>query len=241
MTEPASDTAGLESSELSSSRLAQMIDISAVQAFHTEDDVRSLAAVALERRFIAAHALPHFVPLLRSLIPMSGSTLVGAPIGFPSGGHTTMIKLAEARALVQAGADELDMMINLGRLKSGDLGYLREEIKAVVETIAPIPLKVILEVSRLTDDEIRRGSESIVGAGAAFVKTGTGWTGEPTTLTHIRIINSIVEGKCGIKASGGIRNLETIRTMISVGVTRFGITTSVALELMRECALEEVC
>ena len=130
-------------------------------------------------------------------------------------------------------------MINLGRLKSGDLGYVRDEIKAVVEMIAPIPLKVILEVSRLTDDEIRRGSESIVGGGAAFVKTGTGWTGEPTTLTHIRIINSTVQGKCGIKASGGIRNLETIKAMISVGVTRFGITTGVALELMRECALSE--
>ena len=98
MTEPASDTAGSESSQLSSSRLAQMIDISAVQAFHTEDDIRSLAVLALERRFIAAHALPHFVPLLRSLIPVSGCTLVGAPIGFPSGGHTTMIKLAEARS-----------------------------------------------------------------------------------------------------------------------------------------------
>ena len=69
-----------------------------------------------------------------------------------------MIKLAEARSLVEAGADELDMMINLGRLKSGDLCYVRDEIKAVVETIAPIPLKVILEVSRLTDDEIRRGA-----------------------------------------------------------------------------------
>jgi hypothetical protein len=118
-----------------------MIDISAVQALHTEDDIRSLAALALERRFIAAHALPYLVPLLRSLIPASCSTLVGAPIGFPSGGHTTMIKLAEARALVQAGADELDMMINLGRLKSGDLGYVRDEIKPVVEMIAPIPAK----------------------------------------------------------------------------------------------------
>ena len=240
MTEPASDTAGSEGSQLSSSRLAQLIDISAVQAFHTEDDIRGLASLALERGFIAAHALPHFVPLLRSLIPVSGSTFVGAPIGFPSGGHTTMIKLAEARALVQAGPDELDMMINLGRLKSGDLSYVQDEIKAVVEIIAPIPLKVILEVSRLTDDEIRRGSESVVEAGAAFVKTGTGWTGETTTLNHIRIINAVVQGNCQSKASGGIRNLETIKAMLSLGVTRFGINTRVALELIKECALSEV-
>ena len=171
---------------------------------------------------------------------MGSATLVGGPIGFPSGGHTTMIKLAEARSLVEAGADELDMMINLGRLKSGDLGYVRDEIRAVAEMIAPIPLKVILEVSRLTDDEIRRGSESVVEAGAAFVKTGTGWTGETTTLNHIRIINAVVQGNCQIKASGGIRNLETIKAMLSLGVTRFGINTRVALELIKECALSEV-
>jgi deoxyribose-phosphate aldolase len=239
MKEHIAEQTGFDQFPPSSRGLAQMIDISAVQAFHTEADIRSLAALALEKRFIAAHALPHFVPLLRSLIPVGGSTLVGAPVGFPSGGHTTTIKVAEARALIQAGADELDMMINLGRLKSGDLGYVRDEIKTVAEVIAPIPLKVILEVSRLTDDELRRGSESAVEGGAAFVKTGTGWTGEATTLTHIRIINFIVQGKCRIKASGGIRNLETVKAMLALGVTRFGINTGVALELMNECALAE--
>ena len=129
MTENASEIAGTGGVHLSSSKLAQMIDISAVQAFHTEDDIRSLAGLALEKGFIAAHALPHFVPLLRSLIPVGGATFVGGPVGFPSGGHATMIKLAEARSLVEAGADELDMMINLGRLKSGDLCYVRNEIK----------------------------------------------------------------------------------------------------------------
>ena len=118
-------------------------------------------------------------------------------------------------------------------------GSVRDEIRAVVEMIAPIPLKVILEISRLTDDEIRRGSESVLEAGGAFVKTGTGWTGAATTLTHIRIINSIVGGKCRIKAAGGIRNLETVKAMLSLGVTRFGINTHVAVELMNECALAE--
>ena len=118
--------------------------------------------------------------------------------------------------------------------------YVHDEIKAVVEVVAPIPLKVIIEVSRLTDDEIPRASESVVAAGAAFVKTGTGWTGETTTLNHIRIINAVVQGNCQIKASGGIRNLETIKAMLSLGVTRFGINSRVALELIKECALSEV-
>jgi deoxyribose-phosphate aldolase len=121
-----------------------------------------------------------------------------------------------------------------------DLCYVRDEIKAVVEVVAPIPLKVIIEVSRLTDDEIPRASESVVAAGAAFVKTGTGWTGETTTLQHIRIIDAVVRSNCGIKASGGIRDLETIKAMLSLGVTRFGINTQVALELMKECACQRV-
>jgi hypothetical protein len=90
-----------------------MIDISAMQAFHTEDDIRSLAGLVLEKGFIAAHALPHFVPLLRSLIPVGGATFVGGPVGFPSGGHTTMIKLAEARSLV--GHDDQSWTVEVWR------------------------------------------------------------------------------------------------------------------------------
>ena len=116
--------------------LAALIDISAVQAFHTEQDVRALAGIATENRFIAAHALPHFVPLLRSLIPAGSFTMVGGPVGFPSGGHATRTKIAEARTLVADGAQELDMMMNIGRLKSGDTAYVADEIRAVADAIA---------------------------------------------------------------------------------------------------------
>ena len=220
---------------VSADALAQRIDISAVQAFHAEADVRALAAASMQGQFIAAHVLPHFVPLLRSLIPRGGPTLVGGPIGFPSGGHMTAIKVAEGRALIGAGAEELDMMINIGRLKSGDLAYVRDEISQVADAIAPIPLKVILEVSRLTPDEIRRGSECVVEGGAAFVKTGTGWTGEPTTLAHIALIDEVVRRRIGIKASGGIRSIETVTEMMRRGVTRFGVNTAVARTLVDQC------
>lgn len=127
---------------LGAADLAQMIDISAVQAFHTEEDVRALADLATAQGFIAAHALPNFVPLLRSLVPAGGRTLVGGPIGFPAGGHMTAIKVAEAKALREAGADELDLMMNVGRLKSGDMSYVRDEVAAVIEAAAPVPIKV---------------------------------------------------------------------------------------------------
>jgi len=213
--------------------LAAMIDVSAVQAFHTESDIRSLAAIATDMGFIAAHALPNFVPLLRDLIPRGGRTMAGGPIGFPSGGAATATKVHEAKWLKAAGADELDMMINVGRLKSGDLVYVRDEIRAVVEALAPIPLKVILELHHLDDNEIRRGAEIIAESGAAFVKTGSGWTPSATTLEKIALIASVVRGRVGIKASGGVRDLRTVAAMIELGVTRFGINTKSAVELVQ--------
>lgn len=216
--------------------LAALIDISAVQAQHAEADVRELAAIATEHGFIAAHVLPHFVPLLRSLVPVGGETLVGGPIGFPSGGHTTRTKVAEGVNLVADGAQEVDMMINVGRLKSGDVTYVKTDIRTVVEAVAPVPLKVILEVSHLTDDEIRTASAIVAESGAAFVKTGTGWTPNATTVERIRLIVETVQGAVQVKASGGIRSLETIATMVDLGVTRFGINTRVAVDLVSQCA-----
>ncbi|WP_322884962.1 deoxyribose-phosphate aldolase [Sinorhizobium medicae] len=216
--------------------LAALIDISAVQAFHTEADVRELAEIAVAEGFIAAHALPNFVPLLRSLVPPGGPTLVGGPVGFPSGGHTTRMKIAEASELAEGGAQELDMMINVGRLKSGDIGYVRSEIRAVVEAIAPVPLNVILELAHLTDEEIRTASAIVAESGAAFVKTGTGWTPSATTLERLKLIAVTVEGAVEIKAAGGIRSLDAIAEMLRLGVTRFGINTQVAVDLVRQCA-----
>jgi len=221
---------------LSSSDLAALIDISTVQAFHTEHDVRALAAVASANDFIAAHVLPNFVPLLRSLLPREGRTLAAGPVGFPSGGHVTAIKVAEARQLVADGAQELDMMINVGRLKSADYAYVGDDIRAVVEAIAPLPLKVILEIGHLSDDEIKRGCEIVAGSGAAFVKTGTGWTPHATTIEKIRLITGFVGGAVEVKASGGIRTLDTVATMVGLGVTRFGINAQVAADLVRQCA-----
>ena len=110
---------------LTAADLAAMIDVSAVQAFNTEQDVRQLAEIATRAGFFMAHALPHHVPLLRSLLPPGGRTMVGGPVGFPSGGHTTATKLAEARELIASGADEIDVMMNIGRLRSGDLAYVQ--------------------------------------------------------------------------------------------------------------------
>jgi deoxyribose-phosphate aldolase len=216
--------------------LAAMIDVSAVQAFNTAQDVRQMAEVAAGAGFVMAHALPHHVPLLRSLLPRDGRTMVGGPVGFPSGGHTTATKLAEARELIGSGADEIDVMMNIGRLKSGDLAYVQNEVSAVVEAAAPVPVKVIIEVGHLSDDEIRRACDIVVRGGAAFVKTGTGWLPAPTTLAQVALIAETVRGAVQIKASGGVRDLDTMTRMIALGVTRFGISTQAALALVDRCA-----
>ena len=213
-----------------------MIDVSAVQAFNTEQDVRELAGIAARTGFIMAHALPHYVPLLRSLLPRGGRTMVGAPIGFPSGGHATATKLVEAKDLIRSGAEELDLMMNIGRLKSRDLAYVQDEVSAVVKEAAPVPVKVIIEAGYLTDDEIRRACDIVVKSAAAFVKTGSGWTSIPTTIAQVGLIADAVRGAVQIKASGGIRDLDTVTRMIAIGVTRFGINTQAAVALVERCA-----
>ena len=158
--------------QISPVQLARMIDISAVQAFNTVEDVAGLARVAIEQKFVAAHVLPNFVAILRD--QLSGSeVLTGAPVGFPSGGSSASMKAREARELIEAGVQEMDLMINVGRLRSGDTGYVLNDIRCVVDAAAPVPVKVILEVHYLSDDEIKRGCELCIQGGAEFVKTAT--------------------------------------------------------------------
>ena len=196
--------------------------------------MRALAASAREGGFINAHVLPHWVPLLRDLLEGSG-TLAGAPVGFPGGGHGTEIKLAEAEWLVRHGVQELDVVVNIGRLRSGDDAYVRGELEAVRSVVpAPIPLKVILEVSLLTPDEVRRGATLAVETGADFIKTGTGWTGVRVDLATVRLIREVVGDRAQIKASGGLRDLDTVLAFEREGVERFGIGVEPALAILAE-------
>lgn len=238
MTESAqkSPATGSRPAHLNARDLAALIDVSAVQAHNTEAEVRELAKIAIERGFIAAHTLPHFLPFLRSLVPEDSATLVGGPVGFPSGGQSTATKCAEAEELARVGAQEMDMMINVGRLKSGAFDYVRDEISAVVRAIAPLPLKVIIELAHLDKAEIQTASAIVAESGAAFVKTGTGWTPSATTFENLAIILEAVDGMVGVKASGGIRSLDAIARMVQMGVTRFGINTAVATNLLDQCA-----
>jgi deoxyribose-phosphate aldolase len=219
--------------DLTAEWLASNVDISCVQAQHTRADIEALAGTAIAHGFVSAHVLPNRLPGLRELL--EGSTvLAGSPVGFPSGGASSATKLAEARELLDEGVQELDVVVDIGRLKSRDVEYCIDEVRAIVDVVAGrVPTRLILEVSLLDDDEIRLGCDVAVAAGVDYVKTGTGWQGA-TTLAHVELIAAHLRGRLKIKAAGGVRTLADVRAMREAGVVRFGINDEVAVRLVRQ-------
>jgi deoxyribose-phosphate aldolase len=222
--------------KLTARDVAKLIDISAVQAPHGATEIRNLVRNAKEFHFMAVHVLPCWVTFLKELLVDSPDILIGAPVGFPSGAHRTEIKVAEARLLLQDGVQEMDMMLNVGKLRSGEYHYCEEEIRAVVREAADVPVKVILEVHYLSRDQLKKACELCINGGAAFVKTATGWAASGATLDVVQFITSFVGTAIKVKAAGSIRNLDTLVRMHRMGVARFGINLNSSMEIVRSVA-----
>jgi deoxyribose-phosphate aldolase len=216
--------------------LARMMDLSAVRAEVDAAEVRQLAEAARRFRCVCAFVLPCYLPELKTLLADAPEVGVGVVVGFPSGGHSTAVKVAEARQQLAEGATELDMVINVGMLRSGRNQYVEDDIRAVVEAAEGLPVKVILEAHHLSDDQIVQGSRLAVCAGAAFVKTGTGWAPTGATLQNVRLIKWAVGNAAQVKAAGGVRDLATVVEMIRLGVSRFGVGLTTGTTLLEECA-----
>lgn len=222
--------------KLTVEKLARMMDLSAVRTEVDAAEVRQLAAAARKYHCICAFVLPCYLPELKALLADSPDVGAGAVVGFPSGAHSTAVKVAEAREQMAQGATELDMVINVGMLRSGRNRFVEDDIRAVVEAAAGLPVKVILEAHWLDDRQIVEGSRLAVRAGAAFVKTGTGWAPTGATLHNVRLIKSTVGGAAQVKAAGGVRDLPTVIEMIRLGVSRFGVGLATGTKLLDECA-----
>ena len=222
--------------KLTVKQLARMLDLSAVRADVDLAEVRRLAEAARQYRCVAAFVLPCHLPALKTLLADAPDVGVGGVVGFPSGAHTTAIKVAEAREQLTAGAGELDMVLNVGMLRSGRDAYVANDIRAVVEAAGAVPVKVILEAHHLNDSEIVRGSQLAVRSGAAFVKTGTGWAPTGATLHNVRLIKSAVGDAAQVKAAGGVRDLKTVVELMRSGATRFGVGLTSGLQILAECA-----
>jgi deoxyribose-phosphate aldolase len=217
--------------------LARTIDISCVRAHHGPSDITELAGHALQWGCINAHVLPNWLPVLAPLL--SGSTtLPAAPIGFPSGGSTTETKCRETEYVLEAGAQEVDVVLNIGRLIGGDVNYVTSELREIMALIPPsVITKGIIETSLLSPEHIQLATRMVADAGCGFVKTGTGWAGPVTVKAVVEIASALkYSGHDGveIKAAGGIRTLSDISSLKDAGVTRFGIGLTSAVNILEE-------
>ncbi|HEY9593409.1 MAG TPA: deoxyribose-phosphate aldolase [Spirochaetia bacterium] len=222
--------------KLTPREVARLIDISAVQTPHGKKEIDELVCNAKAYDFIAVHVLPCWVTYLKGRLADRPDIMIGAPVGFPSGAHRTDIKIAEARALIADGVQEMDMMLNVGKLRSGERRYCEEEIRAVVQAAGTVPVKVILEVHYLSRDQLKTACEICIDAGAAFVKTATGWAPSGATLEVVQFITSFVGSAIKVKAAGSIRSLDTLVKMYRMGVSRFGINLNSSVEIVKAVA-----
>ena len=217
--------------------LARMIDISCVRSQSSYDDIQEMISIAKEYKFICAHTLPCNVEYARQLLQGNTDVLIGCPVGFPAGGNEISIKVAEMEKCVETGAQEIDVVMNIGWLVSERYQAAEKELTEILKHAGSVPTKAIIEVSLLNDEMIRNASKIALNAGASFVKTGTGWTGIPTNYHHIEVIQQAVGNRIKIKASGGIKDLETLIKMYKMGVSRFGIGTKSAIGIIDEMKL----
>ena len=211
--------------------LARYIDHTLLKADATEDQVRELCAQALEYNFRSVCINPTWVPLAANLLRGS-SVLTCTVVGFPLGANESMIKAMEARRAIRNGAREIDMVINIGALKSGDDDLVLRDIRAVVEDCVDgdAVCKVIIETALLTDDEKRRVCELARRARAHFVKTSTGFSTAGATVADVALMAGVVRGAgMEVKASGGIGSYEDARAMIEAGATRLGASASIGI------------
>ncbi len=214
--------------------LSRMIDISGVRADVTYGELERIVAAAKHYRFVCVFAMPCFTKRMVEALAGEPDIAVGGAVGFPSGAETSSTKVAITRELVSMGVDELDMVINIGALKSGDLQYVYDDIRAFVDAASGKITKCILEVAHLDNDEIRRGAETAVRAGVGYIKTGTGWANKPTTVEAVRLIRVAIGDAAKIKAAGGIRTLDSILQMVNAGCSRFGIGLNSVIAIMKE-------
>ncbi|KAI0008278.1 deoxyribose-phosphate aldolase [Xylariaceae sp. FL0662B] len=221
-------------------QIAKLIDHSLLHPTMTDSEI--LAGIEVAKRFKVASACvkPYSVPAAKNLLEGSG-VLVCAVIGFPHGNSTTAVKVIEAENTIEAGAQEIDMVVNVGKVLSGDWEYVRNEIRAINETVTRhgAILKVIFENDFLHDEHIVHLCKLCTDLSVAFVKTSTGYgfvklsnglyTYRGATIPHLKLMKATVGPNVQVKAAGGIRTLDECLYAMSLGATRIGATSTVAI------------
>lgn len=210
--------------------LASYLDHTLLKPDATAQEVDELCHEALTHRFASVCVNGSWVRRCAEILAGSG-VLTCTVVGFPLGASVSEVKAYEARRAIEDGACEVDMVLNVGALRSGDTALVRRDIAAVAEVChrLGVRLKVILETCLLADAEIVSACRIAQAAGADFVKTSTGFSKGGATAAHVALMRQTVGGAMGVKASGGVRDRETADAMIAAGATRIGASASVAI------------
>lgn len=214
-----------------STEIAQYIDHTLLAPHASSNDVMKLCQEAAENNFYAVCVNPHYIKL--AVKQLTGSKVqIATVIGFPLGQNTTEIKVQETKHAIADGATEIDMVINVGALKDGDINYVTEEIRAVVKAAGDVPVKVIVECDLLTEDEKIAVCEACLKAGAFMIKTSTGFVkdGKGATVADVQLFRKIIgSSSMGIKASAGIRDAAAAKALVDAGANRLGTSAGIAI------------
>lgn len=208
--------------------LNKYIDHTVLKPEASVKDIKKLCAEAKKYDFATVFVNPSYVKLAAKLLKGS-EVKVGCAVGFPLGATTTEVKVMEALQAIKNGAQEIDMVINIGAVKSKNYKLVENDIKSVVKAVKPIGVKTILETCLLSDAEKIKIAKIAKQVGVKFVKTSTGFATGGATVEDIKLLRKTVGPKMGVKASGGIRDYKTAMAMIKAGANRIGTSSGVAI------------
>jgi deoxyribose-phosphate aldolase len=216
-------------------KFAKYIDYTLLKPEASESDIRQLCSKAKDYNFATVFVNPCYIKLVAELLKGSGIN-IGCAVAFPTGAATTRTKVLETEQAISDGANEIDMVINIGALKSKHYDIVKTDIVEVVNAAKPYSVKVIIETCLLTDEEKVKAALIAKDAEAKFIKTSTGFSTGGATVADIKLLRKTVGEEMGVKASGGIRDYKTAKVMIDAGANRIGTSSGVKIieELKRK-------
>ena len=219
---------------MTNKEILAMVDHTLLKADATKEDIKRICEEAMENETASICINPGFIEYAVGI--MGDKIPVCTVIGFPLGAMTTAAKVFEAKDAIEKGAQEVDMVINISKAKDADWEYITEEIRQIKEACGEKVLKVIIETCLLTDEEKIALCKCVTDAGADFIKTSTGFSTAGATFHDVELFAKYCEGKCIIKAAGGIRTRDDMEKFIALGAERLG--TSSAIKILKGAATE---